>query len=182
MKKALLLLAIISLWSAQLIFSQLKNENHLLGGTLGFSSKNSHVILGANYEYQLPQSGVGLFGAGAMVRHWSFSEKLNDNIGQFDYSNTALGGQLNYNFNRIGTGVFIPFVGVVLGYNHVSTKYTSYNGVDLIGVDQTYKSGIFMWGQGGMRYFFNKNFAGSLRLGLGNFDLSTVEFGLDYRF
>lgn len=154
----------------------------MLGGSLGFSSYNSNVILGANYEFQLPQTGVGLFAVGGMTRYWSFSEKINDNNAQIDYSNFAIGSQINYNFNQIGTGKFIPFVGVVVGYNNVSTKYTSYNGKDLIGYDQKYKSGLFLWGQGGMRYFFNKKFAGAVRLGLGNFDLSTVEFGLDYRF
>ena len=132
MKKALLLLTLTAL-IVSFSYSQLKTEYHILGGSMGFSSYNSNVIIGANYEYQLPQSGVGLFGIGAMTRFWSFSEKILENTGQLDYNNIAIGGQLNYNFNRIGTGKFIPFVGVVLGYNNVSTKYTSYNGKDLIG-------------------------------------------------
>jgi hypothetical protein len=181
LKKALLFLFITAL-CINFSYSQLKNDNHLIGGSLGFSSYNSNAILGANYEYQLPQSGVGILAVGGMGRYWNFSEKIIDNTAQIEYTNLAVGSQLNYNFNQIGKGTFIPFVGIVVGYNNVSTKYTSYNGKDLIGYDQKYKSGIFLWGQGGMRYFFNKKFAGSVRLGLGNFDLSTVEFGLDYRF
>ena len=151
MKKAILLLILIAL-SVNYNYSQLKKDYHILGGSLGFSSYNSNVILGVNYEFELPQTGVGLFAVGGMTRYWRFSEKIIDNSAQIEYSNFAIGGQLNYNFNRIGTGKFIPFVGVVLGYNNISTKYTSYNGKDLIGYNQRYKSGLFMWGQGGMRF------------------------------
>jgi hypothetical protein len=181
LKKAILLLFIIALVH-HTAFAQLKKDFHVLGFSLGLSSYNSNVILGANYEYQLPQTGVGLFAVGGLTRLWSFTDKILDNTAEIKYSNIAVGAQLNYNFNHIGPGRFIPFVGIVLGYNNVSTKYTSYNGKDLIGYDQKYKSGVFLWGQGGMRYFFNKKFAGAVRLGLGNFDLSTIEFGLDYRF
>jgi len=181
LKKAILLLTITALVSG-ISYSQLKSANHIIGGSIGFSSYNSNAILGANYEYQLPQANTGLFAVGGVTRYWSFGEKLAENQGEIAYTNFAIGGQLNYNFNLIGSGKLVPFVGVVLGYNNVSTKYTSFNGKDLIGYDQTYKSGLFMWGQGGMRYFVNKKFAAAVRLGLGNFDLSTVEFGLDYRF
>jgi len=163
-------------------YSQLKEGNHLLGATLGFSSKSSNIILGANYEYELPQAGIGIFGIGAISRYWTYSEEILNNKGKLKYTNFTLGGQLNYNFNLISGGKFVPFVGLVLGYNNVSSKYTSYDNSALIGYDQTYKSGLFMWGQAGFRLFFSPKAAGVIRLGLGNFDLSTIEAGFDYKF
>ncbi len=181
MKYRLLLIAMIFFNLTQ-IYSQIKESNHLAGVTLGFSSKSQNIIFGANYEYELPQSGIGLFAIGAIVRIWTYKEKIYNNTVDLKYTNITLGGQVNYNFNQISSGKFVPFVGLVVGYNNVSTKYTSYDNISIIGYDQTYKSGLFIWGQGGFRYFFNKKIAGILRLGLGNFDLSTIEIGFDYKF
>jgi len=180
--KYLFILTSVLLLNLTQNYSQLKEGNHLLGATLGFSSKSSNIILGANYEYELPQSGIGLFCLGAVSRYWTYSEEILNNSGKLKYTNFTIGGQANYNFNQIAGGSFVPFVGLVLGYNNVSSKYTAYNNNALIGYDQTYKSGLFIWGQAGLRYFFSPKAAGVMRLGLGNFDLSTVEIGFDYKF
>ncbi|MEZ4689264.1 MAG: hypothetical protein R3A12_03425 [Ignavibacteria bacterium] len=58
-----------------------------------------------------------------------------------DYSNTFIGGQANFNFNQIGTGQFVPFVGLVLGV------YSS-------NVNSSKENGFWTWGQAGARYFF----------------------------
>jgi hypothetical protein len=185
--KKLLLAAISVLVSVIFVsgsFSQLRNGHSVLGATFGFSSKSSSIILGTNYEYMLPQSGVGLFSVGAMSRYWTASEELSDKSGKFEYTNFAVAGQMNYNFNQIGKGTFVPFVGLVLGFNSVGSKYTSFNNStnSIIGYEQKYKNGLFMWGQGGMRIFASRKIAGVVRLGLGNFDLSTIEVGFDYKF
>lgn len=179
MKKLILILPIIFTLSS---FSQLKQGYHLVGATVGFSSKTSTIILGGNYEFTMPQSGVGLFSAGALTRYWSASEELSDKSGKYDYTNVAVAGQLNFHFNQIGSGKFVPFVGLVLGFNNVGSKYTAFNSNSVIGYEQKYKNGLFMWGQGGCRYFVNKKVGAVMRLGLGNFDLSTVELGFDYKF
>ncbi len=184
MKKLLLvlILTLISLFFASNLYSQLRKGHSVLGVSLGFSSKSSSIILGTNYEYMLPQSGVGLFSVGAMSRYWTATEELSDKSGKFEYTNFAVASQLNYNFNKIGKGTFVPFVGLVLGFNTVGSKYTSFNGNSVIGYEQKYKNGLFMWGQGGMRIFASRKIAGVVRLGLGNFDLSTIEIGADYKF
>lgn len=179
MKKLILILPFIFITSG---FAQLKQGYHLVGATVGFSSKTSTLIIGGNYEFTMPQSGVGLFSAGAMTRYWSATEELTDKSGKFDYTNVAVAGQLNFHFNQIGTGKFVPFVGMVLGFNAVGSKYTAFNNNSVIGYDQKYKNGLFMWGQGGFRYFASNKVAGVMRLGLGNFDLSTIELGFDYKF
>ncbi len=180
--KYFLVISVILFFNLTQNYSQLKEGNHLAGVTLGFSSKSANVIFGGNYEYELPPAGIGIFGIGAMTRFWTYSEDILNKTVNLKYSNITLGGQVNYNFNQIASGKFVPFVGLVVGYNNVSTKYTAYDNVSIIGYDQTYKSGLFMWGQGGFRYFFTKKAAGVLRLGLGNFDLSTIELGFDYKF
>lgn len=181
MKYILVLSAILFINLTQ-IYSQLKEGNHLAGVTLGFSGKSANIIFGGNYEYELPPAGIGIFGIGAITRFWRYSEDILNNTVKLKYTNVTLGSQVNYNFNQIASGKFVPFVGLVMGYNNVSTKYTAYDNVSVIGYDQTYKSGLFIWGQGGLRYFFSNKAAGVLRLGLGNFDLSTIELGFDIRF
>ena len=53
------------------------------------------------------QAGVATLGLGAILRYTNVSH----NVPQ-DYSNTFIGGQANFNFNQIGVGKFVPFVGV----------------------------------------------------------------------
>lgn len=162
------------------LHSQIKPGYHILGPNIGFGTKGSAIIYGANYEYELPQAGIGNFAAGALLRFWQFSEKFGTY--SFDITSIAFGGQINYNFNQIGTGKFVPFVGLFAGYQNVSTKYTAYDSTSLVAIDQKYKSAFQIWGQAGMRYFFTPKIAGVVRLGLGNLDFSTVEIGADFRF
>ena len=163
-------------------YSQLKEGNHLAGVTIGYSAKSQNIIFGANYEYVLSPYGIGVLGIGAITRFWTHSEDILNNTSKLKNTNITLGMQVNYNFNQISNGKFVPFAGLVLGYNNVSTKYTAYNNASITGYGQTYKSGLFIWGQGGFRYFFSNKTAGVLRLGLGNFDLSGIELGFDYKF
>lgn len=174
-----LTILIVILTSAS--FSQIKEGEHLLGGSLGFWTRGSTPILGVNYEYILPKAGIGNFGAGGIIRYWNYVRKYDDNS-QYEYTNLVVAGQFNYNFSEIGTGVFVPYVGLVAGFNNVSEKYVAYNQTSIIGKEAEYKSGFIVWGQTGFRYFFSPKIAGSVRLGLGNLDFSTIELGIDYKF
>ena len=65
---------IFSFLSFSSLQSQLKYGDHLLGATLGFSTKGSAVIWGVNYEYEfadtkLNQESIGCFGGGAPWRY-----------------------------------------------------------------------------------------------------------------
>ncbi|MEO8513007.1 MAG: hypothetical protein ABI543_05580 [Ignavibacteria bacterium] len=106
------------------IYSQLKEGNNLAGVTLCYSPKLQNVIFGANYEYELPSAGIGVFGIGAVTRFWIHSEDILDNSAKLRNTNIAIGGKVNYNFKEISDGKFIPFAGFRAGYNNVSTKYT----------------------------------------------------------
>jgi hypothetical protein len=146
-------------------FGQLKERDNLMGGTLGFWARNSSPTFGFNYENQLTQAGIGTLGLGALLRYSNFPN--NDER----FSNVFLGGQLNYNFNQIESGKFVPFIGLVLGFFSSSPNGSSLR-----------ESGLWTWGQAGMRYFFSPSVAGVARFGLGNFNFNALELGVDFKF
>lgn len=162
--KTVIITVIIFLCAISTSFSQMSEGNNLMGGTIGLWPSNSSATLGFNYENQIVKAGVTTFGLGAMVRY----SNVTKNVPQ-DYSNTFIGGQANFNFNQIGDGKFVPFVGLVLGV------YSS-------NVNSSKENGFWTWGQAGMRYFFSPNVAGVTRFGLGNFDFNSLEVGVDFKF
>jgi hypothetical protein len=147
-------------------FGQLKEGDNLMGGTLGFWARNNTPTFGFNYENQVTQAGVVSIGLGALLRYSSFPD---DRLERF--SNLFLGGQANFNFNQIGTGKFVPFLGVVLGFYSSSPNGNSLK-----------QNGLWAWGQGGMRYFFSPAVAGVVRFGLGTFNFNALELGVDFKF
>jgi hypothetical protein len=147
-------------------FGQLKERDNLMGGTLGFWARNSSPTFGFNYENQITQAGIGTIGLGGLLRYSNFANDLPER-----FSTLFIGGQANYNFNQIASGKFVPFVGIVLGFFSSSP-----NGNTLK------ESGLWTWGQAGMRYFFSPAVAGVARFGLGNFNFNAVELGVDFKF
>jgi hypothetical protein len=145
--------------------AQLKERDNLMGGTLGFWAHHSSPTFGFNYENEISQAGIGTFGLGALLRYSNF---LNNDE---RFSNLFLGGQANYNFNQIADGKFVPFIGLVLGFFSSSPNGNSLK-----------ESGLWAWGQGGMRYFFSPSVAGVARFGLGNFNFNALELGVDFKF
>jgi hypothetical protein len=146
--------------------AQLKEHDNLMGGTLGFWAHNSSPTFGGNYEYQVTQAGIGSIGVGALLRYSNFG-----NDRQERFSNVFIGGQGNYNFNQIASGKFVPFLGLVLGFFSSSPNGSSLR-----------ESGLWAWGQAGMRYFFTPAVAGVVRFGLGNFNFNALELGIDFKF
>ena len=145
---------------------QLRERDNLIGGTLGFWSHNSAPTFGFNYENEITQAGIVAIGLGALARFSSYSSDYDEK-----FSNVFLGGQLNFNFNQIESGKFVPFLGVVLGFYSSSPNGRSIK-----------ESGLWAWGQGGMRYFFSPNVAGVVRFGLGTFNYNALELGVDFKF
>jgi hypothetical protein len=162
------------------VFSQLKEKDNLLGGSIGFWAKGEVPMFGVNFESQLTQAGIGTISLGGIFRYYSYSYNYSNGDSR-KYSFTSFGAQSNYNFNQIGDGKFVPFVGLVLGYNYVNSTYTDFTKHGVYVSDLSYKSGAWLWGQAGMRYFFSPNVAGSVRLGLGNNDFNTLELGVDFK-
>ncbi len=160
--------------------AQLKEKDNLLGGSLGFWAKGEVPMFGVNFESNIVQAGVGTVGLGGIFRYYTFTNTYGNGDSR-RYTFTSFGAQLNYNFNQIGDGRFVPSLGLVVGYNKVNNTYTDVTRNAVYITDVTYNSGAWIWGQVGMRYFFNPNVAGSLRLGLGNNDFNTVELGVDFK-
>lgn len=161
-------------------YSQLQEKDNTLGGSLGFWAKGEVPMFGVNFESQLSQAGVGTLGLGAMFRYYSFTNTYGNGDSR-RYSFSSVGGQLNYNFNQIGDGKFVPFVGIVVGYNYVNNRYTDVTRNAVYVSDVSYSSGAWLWGQTGLRYFFSPTVAGTVRVGFGNHDFNTVELGVDFK-
>lgn len=174
-------LSCLIFFSSLTLISQIKPENNLAGVSIGLQAKFTSPIIGLNYEFFLPEDNLGIFGVGGIFRYWSFSDELT-NKDQITYTNLVLAAQVNYNFNKIAGGKFIPYAGIVAGYNNVTTKYKSFNGSGIIAYDQKYRNGLILWVQGGFRYQFSPKWFGHVRLGLGNLDFTTIEIGADYKF
>ncbi len=172
-----LLIALFCTFNAD---AQLKEKDNLLGGSIGFWAKGEVPMFGVNFESQLTQAGIGTLGLGGIFRYYTLTNFYGNGDSR-KYSFTSFGAQLNYNFNQIGDGSFVPYIGLVAGYNHVNNTYTDVTRNAVYITDVSYTSGAWLWGQFGMRYFFNPRVAGSLRLGVGNNDFNTLELGVDFK-
>lgn len=179
MKYLIMIFCLMSFASVDSI-SQLKERDNLLGVSLGFWPANSGPVIGASFENQVSQAGIGTFGLGGVFRYYTFGVNyFNGDSRRYNFSSFGLQG--NYNFNQIGDGRFVPFVGVVLGYNSVNSTYTDFRGNAVYISDVTYTSGAWLWGQAGLRYFFSQSVAGSMRFGFGNHNFNTIELGIDFK-
>jgi hypothetical protein len=165
---------------SQLSFSQLKEKDNLLGGSLGFWPHARVPMLGVNFESQLTQAGVGTIGLGGLFRYYTYSVAYSNGDSR-RYSFTSIGLQTNYNFNQIGDGKFVPLIGLVVGYNYVNDTYTDVTKNAVYINDVPYSSGAWLWAQLGMRYFFSPTVAGAVRLGVGNDNFNTLELGVDFK-
>jgi hypothetical protein len=180
MKPIKLFILIALLFVSASSYSQLKEKDNLLGGSLGFWAKGEVPMFGVNFESNITQAGVGTVGLGGIFRYYSYRF----NYGNGDsrrYSFTSFGFQTNYNFNQIGNGTFVPFIGAVLGYNYVNSTYTDVSRNAVYVSDVSYSSGAWIWGQTGFRYFFSPSTAGTVRIGFGNNDFNTLELGVDFK-
>lgn len=177
--KRLLFLFFVLVIIAPNIFSHLKEGDNLLGPTIGFWAKTSAPTFGLNYEHQMTQLGdVATLSLGGVFRYTSFKDNY-PNEDYLEYNYITIGMQSNLNFNQIGDGKFVPFVGLVLGYNNINSTQVTKHGVVYTA---SYSSGLWLWGQAGMRYFFTPKVAGVLRFGAGNFNFDVIELGVDFKF
>lgn len=159
-------------------FSQINEKDNLLGPSLGLFTSPGVPTLGLNFESQVSQLGdVSTLGLGALMRLTNYKDPY-PSSSYYDYNYFTLGFQTNLNFNRIGDGRFVPFVGAVVGYNNISSTRVNGNGTVRTAV---YTSGLWLWGQGGMRYFFTPKVAGVIRIGTGNFNFNVLELGVDFK-
>ncbi|MCI0450601.1 MAG: hypothetical protein L0Y79_12615 [Chlorobi bacterium] len=180
MKKLGVLILFMALLSADNVSSQIREGDNLFGGSLGFWPTGEVPTFGINFGSNITQAGIGTVGLGGIFRYYSYSFVYGNGDSR-RYSFSSLGFQTNYNFNQIGNGRFVPYLGVVIGYNYVNTTYTDVSRNAVYITDVTYRSGAWLWGQAGFRYFFSPSVAGSVRAGFGNHDFNTFELGMDFK-
>jgi hypothetical protein len=160
------------------VHSQMKQGDNFLGASIGLWTKGNTPVFGANFEAEVAGSQSGTVGIGGLFRYHGYSQSYgNGNV--TDYNFSSLGFQANYNFTSIGSGEFVPYLGLTLGYNNVSNTYTNRNSTVI--VNDTYTSGLWVWGQLGARYFFSPKVAGTFRVGVGNNDFYPLELGVDFK-
>lgn len=174
------LLLVLLLFVSSSLYAQLKEHENLLGVTLGFWPKGSVPTFGVNFENQLNQAGIGTISLGGVFRYYAYTTVYSNGDSR-RYAFSSFGMQSNYNFNQIGDGKFVPFVGLVVGYNHVNNEFTDVTKSGVFVSDISYTSGAWLWAQTGFRYFFSDRVAGAVRLGLGNKDFYDLELGVDFK-
>lgn len=178
--KKFLIIPLLILMISPYTNAQLKERDNLLGASLGFWGKGEVPIFGVNFESQITQAGIGTIGIGGLFRYYSLTNTFG-NGDSWKYTFTSLGFQANYNFNQIGDGKFVPFIGLVAGYNSVSATYTDIRRSGIYYTNAGYSSAAWLWAQLGLRYFFSDRVAGSLRVGAGNNEFNTLEIGIDFK-
>ena len=178
MKRIFLIVAAVFFLNSANTFGQLRENDNLLGASLGLWVSPGTPSLGMNFEHQVTQLGnVASLGIGGVLRYTSWSDRYPYDD-YYDYNYTTVGFQTNFNFNNIGEGRFVPFAGAVLGYNYINNSYVNRSGRIYTA---TYSSGWWMWLQGGFRWFFSPSVAGGVRIGTGNFNFSVLELSMDFR-
>lgn len=180
--KHILIVTILLVFSTINNFSQLNEGNSLLGPSVGLWTNLSVPTYGANYENQLKQVGnTSTISIGGILRYTTYNDtwKYGSYNEKIDYTYTVIGLQSNLHFNKIGNKKFVPFLGVMLGYNIVSVSYSNNVGSEF---SATANSGLWIWGQAGARYFLGKNIAGTVRISAGNYNFIAGEVGLDFKF
>ena len=176
MKK--LIIVILLMVPLYTLHSQVKVGDSFLGASIGLWTKGNTPVIGASFESIVAGSGSGAFGIGGLFRYHGYNETYNNGSSR-DYNFSSLGFQANYNFTDIGSGEFVPYLGLTLGYNNVSNTYVNRN--NAVMVNDSYSSGLWIWGQLGARYFFSSKVAGTFRIGVGNNDFYPLELGVDFK-
>lgn len=174
-KLIIIMLLIIPMLS---LHSQVKVGDNFLGGSIGLWAKGKTPVLGASFESMVTGSSSGAFGIGGLYRYHGYDENYNNGNSR-NYNFSSIGFQANYNFTNIGAGEFVPYIGLTLGYNNVSSSYVTRN--NAVVVSDSYNSGLWVWGQLGARYFFSNKVAGTFRVGVGNDDFFPLEIGVDFK-
>lgn len=198
MKYNLVILILISFNLTQ-NYSQVKDSNNLvhcgidisdlsinecsslMGPVIGYSLKSKVLSYGINYEYAFAQKKAGIFTAGVSGKYSTDKEDIIDNTAELKTSVISAGLQLNFNLNNLSANNVVPFAGMVLGYSYSLTEYNFNSGNENPLFPDTKKHSLYIFGQAGIRFFFSRSLAFTLKAGSGNIEKSMLVFGLDYR-
>ena len=115
-------------------YAQMEEHDNLLGASIGIFTAPAVPTFGFNFENEITGLGdAATLGLGGVLRYTSWR----DNFPAPDYNSynyTTIGVQTNFNFNNIGEGKFVPFVGAVLGYNYVNNSFVNNDGRKLCNI------------------------------------------------
>src|SRR5512143_2371006 len=160
MNKAILFAA-IAILSGLLLASpaqaQFSAGVQTIGPSVGLSFLGSSPQFGVNYENGFSSESYGTWGWGLLGRYWSYSDDWY--WGKWTYTNILIGGTVALHF-KVGDGKFDPAVGILLGYDIVSssTTYNSgYAGYNYGSGSASFFTATFY---GHLRYWFTPNVAG----------------------
>ncbi len=152
-------------------------DKHYAGPSIGLSFLGSTFQVGGNYEYALNVENFGMVGIGGVLRYWGYNE--NFIVGKWKYTNILIGLQGNYHFTIKEYEQLDPYAGIVLAYDGGSV---SYDGPNNSNYPTPSHGGLWIGAQGGLRYWFNPNFAVTGRVGFGSLSYGALEVGLDVKF
>jgi hypothetical protein len=148
-------------------------------GNFHFSSSSPGLALQYELGY-LNLQGPGVLGLGCYLGHKGYS---NSGIsGPYSYSQewsyTVIGFRGAYHYNGIpNLKQLDPYGGVMVSYNAVNYSYSGSDG--LADPGSNYDSGLGLSAYLGGRWFFTKNIAAYMELGLG---VSNIAVGACYKF
>jgi len=148
-------------------------------GNFDFSSSSPGIALQYEMGY-MNLDGPGVLGLGGYVGHKNFTH--NGENGSYSYSQkwsyTVIGFRAAYHYSGwTKVSQLDPYGGLMLSYNAVNYSYSATDGNADPG-DQ-YDNGLGLSGYVGGRWFFTKNIAAYMELGLG---VSNLAVGACYKF
>jgi len=152
------------------------------GSSLGnyhFSSSSPGIALQYEMGY-MNLDGPGVLGFGGYLGYKSFTNS--GTSGNYSYSQkwsyTVIGFRAAYHYNGFANLKQLdPYGGLMLSYNAANYTYSSSDGMTDPG--SNYNNGLGLSGYLGGRWFFNKNIAAFMELGLG---VSNLTVGACYKF
>jgi hypothetical protein len=181
MKKSLLLTAVVLFLTIPFVaFSQQYFEagKSYVGPSIGLSFLGSTPEFGANYEYGMKME-FGMIGIGGIFRYWGYSEDWG--YGSFKYTNILIGAQGNYHLKMEPGSKLDPYVGLILGYDASSAKWTG--GPGWFGFEPSASSGgLVLNAHGGCRYFLSPTLALVGSIGYGSLSYGALDIGVDFKF
>ena len=181
MKKSLLLMAVVLFLTIPFVaFSQQYFEagKSYVGPSIGLSFLGSTPEFGANYEYGMKME-FGTIGIGGLFRYWGYSEEWG--YGSFKYTNILIGAQGNYHLKMDPGSKLDPYVGIILGYDASSAKWTG--GATYFGFEPSATSGgLVLNAHGGCRYFISPTMALVGSIGYGSLSYGALDIGVDFKF
>ena len=166
---AALVAVIILAGTVSVSHAQFTSHNVYLGPEIALGRYGTGAAVGGFAEFPLTNPGTmgpGILALALRLDYWGYTN------GDYTYSFIPISAMADYHF-PLQASQFDPFAGLGLGYDVVNTTYAG-TGISSPG----YKSGLFLVGQIGARYFFSPGFAARAEVGFGD---AFLGLGVDFK-